>query len=295
MTLQFGTAPDSWGVWLPEHPSQPSWRQFLDEAHIAGYHLIELGPYGYLPTDPHELRHELVSRDMSLVAGTMIANLHNSAVNDLLASARQICNLAQSQGAKFLVLMADGYRGEGGAVVDSTSLTGDNWKRFIGNTSAIGQMIQDEFGMTLAFHPHADTVIEYAHHVDALLNDTDSARVQLCLDTGHYHYRGGDSAALMRERFGRIAYLHLKSIDKALVDEGAAQGWSFDIAVAKGAMVEPAIGNTDFVTLNEAMQITGWSGQAIVEQDMFPLAALEIPLPIAQRTRTYYESLGWTV
>ena len=60
-------------------------------------------------------------------------------------------------------------------------------------------------------------------------------------------------------------------------------------------MVEPSIGATDFVSLNEAMKITDWSGQAIVEQDMFPLQALDIPMPIAKRTREYYESLGWTV
>lgn len=295
MTLQFGTAPDSWGVWLPDHPSQPSWKQFLDEAQEAGYHLIELGPYGYLPTEPSHLRDELAQRDMELVAATMIAKLHEDNLSDLLAQARKICALAQTQGAKYLVLMADGYRGEGGAIVDTKSLVGADWKRFIQNTSAIGKMIADEYGMILSFHPHADTVIEYATHVDELLNDTDSSQVQLCLDTGHYHYRGGDSAALMRERFGRVAYLHLKSIDGQLMKEVEANDWSFDVAVAKGVMVEPAIGSTDFVSLNEAMKITGWSGQAIVEQDMFPLQALEIPMPIAKRTREYYQSLGWTV
>ena len=53
--LRIGTAPDSWGVWFPDHPRQVPWQRFLDEVQAAGYHWIELGPYGYLPTDPHQL------------------------------------------------------------------------------------------------------------------------------------------------------------------------------------------------------------------------------------------------
>ncbi|MCU1652418.1 MAG: 2-keto-myo-inositol dehydratase, partial [Pseudonocardia sp.] len=54
--LRLGTAPDSWGVWFPDNPSQVPWQRFLDEAERAGYEWIELGPYGYLPTDPAQLR-----------------------------------------------------------------------------------------------------------------------------------------------------------------------------------------------------------------------------------------------
>ena len=36
---------------FPNDPKQPPWRQFLDEVSEAGYEWIELGPYGYLPTD----------------------------------------------------------------------------------------------------------------------------------------------------------------------------------------------------------------------------------------------------
>ncbi|MEY3973218.1 MAG: hypothetical protein RJA71_530, partial [Actinomycetota bacterium] len=48
--IRVGTAPDSWGVWFPSEPHQVPWDRFLDEVVEAGYHWIELGPYGYLPT-----------------------------------------------------------------------------------------------------------------------------------------------------------------------------------------------------------------------------------------------------
>ena len=58
--LGLGTAPDSWGVWFPEDPRQVPWTRFLDEASRAGYEWIELGPFGYLPTEPERLRDELL-------------------------------------------------------------------------------------------------------------------------------------------------------------------------------------------------------------------------------------------
>ena len=57
-----GSAPDSWGVWYADDPVQTPWTRFLDEVASAGYTRIELGPYGYLPTDPARLRDELAQR-----------------------------------------------------------------------------------------------------------------------------------------------------------------------------------------------------------------------------------------
>ncbi len=50
--VNVGSAPDSWGVWFADDPRQTPWERFLDEVAAAGYTRIELGPYGYLPTDP---------------------------------------------------------------------------------------------------------------------------------------------------------------------------------------------------------------------------------------------------
>ena len=67
--LRVGSAPDSWGVWFPQDDRQPPWRRFLDEVAEAGYEWVELGPYGYLPTDPEQLRDELGQRGLKLSAG----------------------------------------------------------------------------------------------------------------------------------------------------------------------------------------------------------------------------------
>ena len=58
-TITIGTAPDSWGVWFPNDPEQVPSEVFLREVAEAGYQWIELGPYGYLPTDPAKLSEQL--------------------------------------------------------------------------------------------------------------------------------------------------------------------------------------------------------------------------------------------
>ncbi len=55
-SILVGSAPDSWGVWFPDDPNQTPYTRFLDEVAASGYQWIELGPFGYLPTDPETAR-----------------------------------------------------------------------------------------------------------------------------------------------------------------------------------------------------------------------------------------------
>ena len=68
--LHLGTAPDSWGVWMPSgDPLQTPWQRYLDEVQQAGYRYSELGPFGYLPTDPGLIREEYAKRGLTLTGG----------------------------------------------------------------------------------------------------------------------------------------------------------------------------------------------------------------------------------
>ena len=78
--LRLGSCPDSWGVWFADDPRQTPWDRFLDELAAAGYQWLELGPYGYLPTDPARLRDELGQRGLKVAGGTMhgLSGLHRA-------------------------------------------------------------------------------------------------------------------------------------------------------------------------------------------------------------------------
>ena len=79
MNIMVGSAPDSWGVWFADDPKQMPWRRFLDEIAGAGYKRLELGPYGYLPTDPAVLNTELEDRGLKVTAGMVIGVLEDPA------------------------------------------------------------------------------------------------------------------------------------------------------------------------------------------------------------------------
>ena len=69
--LRLGTCPDSWGVWFADDPLQTPWTRFLDEVAEVGYQWLELGPFGYLPSDQARLTEELGRRGLSVAGGTV--------------------------------------------------------------------------------------------------------------------------------------------------------------------------------------------------------------------------------
>jgi len=62
MSIRVATAPDSWGVWFPQNEKQTPWNRCMDEMQKAGYEGVELGPWGYFPTESAKLRKELDQR-----------------------------------------------------------------------------------------------------------------------------------------------------------------------------------------------------------------------------------------
>ena len=67
--MLIGNAPVSWGVFEVESGgAQLPWPQVLDEIAATGYVGTELGPYGYLPTDPPTLAEELQKRRLKLAS-----------------------------------------------------------------------------------------------------------------------------------------------------------------------------------------------------------------------------------
>ena len=148
------------------------------------------------------------------------------------------------------------------------------------------------YGLTVVFHPHADTHIQDEDQIEALLDQTDPQLVQLCLDTGHHAYRGGDPVKFFTNHSARIPYLHLKSVDADLQKKCKARGLPFALAVAEGVFCEPSQGAVDFRAFRDALKRVDYRGWAIVEQDMFP-APSDKPLPIAKRTRAYLKQIDF--
>ena len=291
---RLGTAPDSWGVWFPDDPKQVPWRQFLDEAAEAGYTAVELGPFGYLPTDPEQLRDELGRRGLTLTGATAGTALHRGgdSLGAALAECRPVAGLLAAMEAPFLVTLpvmyTDLYTGE---LLEPLELTAEQWKTLGEGHSELGRVILEEFGVAQMFHPHADAHVDTQERIERFLEVTDPTTVSLCLDTGHVAYAGGDNQAIVAAHPDRIGYVHLKSIDPVVLERVRAEGMSFAQAVQAGAMVEPAAGEPEMPPLLAQLNALDVPLTAIVEHDLYP-AASGVPLPIAVRNQRYYRGCG---
>jgi inosose dehydratase len=291
--IRVGSAPDSWGVWFPDDPAQVPWQRFLDEVSACGFEWIELGPYGYLPTDPARLSDELAARGLRVSAGTVFEHLHRPDSWDAVwGQVRDVAALTRAMGGTHVVVIPDTFRDQKtGADVESRELTADQWQAKTSGVDRLARAIRDEYGLTIAFHPHAESHVGWQRDIERFLADTDPQYVPLCLDTGHVSYYRGDNLELINKYPERIGYLHLKQVDPVLIDRILAEDVVWPEAVRMGAMVEPPTGVPAYPPLFEAIEAHGLDVFAIVEQDMYPCPP-DQPFPIAQRTHRHLAGCG---
>jgi inosose dehydratase len=294
--LKLGSCPDSWGVWFANDPRQTPWERFLDELADVGYQYLELGPYGYLPTDPVQLRDEVGKRGLTVAGGTVagFSGLHKKDEFDsILAETRRVAELTAAMDAKHVIFVpVPGYRDDTtGAYLEPAALEPDAWATLVHATNEIGRQIHDDFGVTLQFHPHADSHVETQEQVYRFCEDTDPTFVNLCLDTGHLAYTRADSVAVIKKYPTRIGYVHIKQMDPAIVAKAEADDLAFGQAVAMGASCEPPHGLPDIPSVLEALNALDAELYVVVEQDMYP-TDFDRPKPIADRTRTYLNDAG---
>ena len=180
---------------------------------------IELGPYGYLPTDPQQLEDELGARGLKLAAGTVFTGFHKGPEqwDRAWKQAHDVAALASALGARHLVVLPDLWRSDATTeVLGSRTLDDEQWRRLAAGHDRLGKALLEEFGVKQEFHSHADSHVGTTREVERFLAETDERYTNLCLDTGHFAYYGGDNVALIRRHPTRIGYLHLKQVDHGL-------------------------------------------------------------------------------
>ncbi|HYZ56653.1 MAG TPA: TIM barrel protein [Streptosporangiaceae bacterium] len=294
--LRLGTCPDSWGVWFADDPLQTPWDRFLDEVADVGYEWLELGPYGYLPTDPARLADELGRRGLKVAGGTMHGHsgLHRASDwPDIVRATRKVAELTAAVGAEHVIFVpVPGYRDDKtGAYLEKAELDDDAWRTLIRATNELGKVVSQEYGVRLQFHPHADSHVERQEQTERFLGETDPRYVSLCLDTGHLAYRHADSVAIIRSYPDRIGYVHIKQMDPAIVEIADRDNLAFGQAVGMGASCEPPGGEPDIESVTKALLELDRDLFVVVEQDMYPVD-FDKPKPIAQRTYNYLRSVG---
>jgi inosose dehydratase len=290
-TIRIGTAPDSWGVWFASDPAQLPADQFLREVVEAGYGWIELGPYGYLSHDAAQLQDQLDAHDLKVLAGTVFEHLHRpDSWNDVWTQVADVAALTSAVGGKHIVVIPDTWRHhKTGEELEDRELTPEQWAQLTTGMNELGRRILEEYGLAVQFHSHADSHVGYQPEIERFLEATHPEWVNLCFDTGHVAYYGGDCLELIKNYPDRIGYLHLKQVNPLVVQHVLDKDLSFAEAVRMGAMIEPPLGVPEMGPLLDEVSGLGRDLDAIIEHDLYPCTP-DMPLPIAKRTKAYLSS-----
>ncbi len=292
--LKLGTAPDSWGVWFASDPHQVTWDVYLDEIARVGYVYTELGPQGFLPQDPEQLKDELARRDLQVCGGTVFAGLHKGpeALEKAKREFGQEAALLAAVGAEYLVHLPEQYTDmHTGAATQGADIDPDQWKHLVTGTDELARYLFESYGVKLVFHPHVDTHVDTQPRIERFLQDTDPELVNLCLDTGHVAYCEGDNVDLVHKYPERVTYVHLKSVDPVVRARALAESLPLSDAVQLGVMCEPWDGEPHMPTFLDALGDLDRDVFTVIEQDLYPVAP-DVPLPIGARTAGFYAGCG---
>jgi len=291
MSIRMATAPVSWGVMEVEGwARQQTYAEVLDEMVQAGYAGTELGPYGFLPTDPEELKRELAKRGLTLLGAFVPLPLgrpeaHQQGMQEAMDTAR----LLAANGAPYLVL-ADEMNAKRMAIAGSAGppdgFSEEQWEGARKLIACIAKTA-GELGVRSVFHHHAGTFIETPAEVARLLEVTDPQLLGVCLDTGHYFYGGGDPVAFARAHAKRIWHLHLKDIRAGVLERVRREKIPYLDAIRAGVFSELGQGDVDLAGVIGELEKAGFDGWAVFEQDVDPTIPGTDPLASATRSREY--------
>ncbi len=258
--MRIAGAPISWGVCeVPGWGYQLTPERVLAEMRDVGLSATELGPEGFLPSDPAQLNALLSSFDLSCVGQFAPVVLHDPG-HDPLPDVAGPLDALVACGADVLVLAAatgaDGYDAR-------PTLDDRQWAALLGNLDRIAEAAADR-GVLAVLHPHVGTMVENRSEVERVLA---GSTIRLCLDTGHLLIGGTDPLQLARDVPGRIAHAHLKDVDASLAAEVQAGRLTYTEAVARGMYTPLGAGDVDIEGIVTALRSNGYDGWFVMEQD----------------------------
>jgi inosose dehydratase len=262
MMSRIAGAPITWGV-----DGSPGWGHLMDADRVlgemaeVGLRATELGPDGYLPTNPAELKQKLDHYQLELVGGFVPAVLHHpDRAEGELAYVQRASRTLAGCGANVLVLGPssglDGYD-------TSIEMSEPQWSAFLDNLKHVIVIAADE-RLTVALHQHWGMAIEQRHHMDRLVAQSE---VEFCLDTGHLYLGGVDPVAIAQAAEGRVAHVHLKDVDREMAEQVRSGDLPFRQAVIDGIFKPLGCGDVDIAGFVRTLEDAGFDGWYVLEQD----------------------------
>lgn len=296
MAIKIGNAPCSWGVEFANDPRNPSWKTVLKECAEAGYKGIELGPIGFMPEDPVQLKDAFAEHDLELIGGVVFRAFHDpNQWDDVLDGARRTCEALTAHGASHLVLIdsiSDRRAPTAGRPAEAEQLDAAEWAAYVDRFRTICKMGIEEYGLSVELHPHAGGFMDFLPEVERILDEIDADIMKLCVDTGHCMYAGFEPVAFLKKYMDRVGYVHFKTTDAAVKANAIANRTGFYDACGQGIFCNLADGEVDFHQVRTTLLDAGFEGWCTVEQDCDPTLDVN-PMEDARKNREYLQSIGF--
>jgi len=297
--IKIANAPCSWGILEFDLDGEAAdYKQVLDEMKATGYHGTELGDWGFMPSDPEELKRDLGAQGLKLLAAFVQvalkdADAHDDGVTTAVRTAQLLAAVAGD--TPFIVLAddngADDIRTENaGRIRPEHGLSEADWDTFASGAERVALGVKETTGLRTVFHPHCAGYVETPAEVERLLSLTDPNLLGLCFDTGHYRFGGGDPVAGVKKHSDRIWHVHFKDCQPDVVAQSRREGWDYFRSVKHGVFSELGQGDVDFAAVLAALQEKEYDGWIVVEQDVLP--GMGTPKESAHRNREYLRRIG---
>ncbi len=273
MSVKIGISPIAWqNDDLPDLTADFTMEQALREAREIGYTGVERGQR--MPADTEGLRAYLDANDIALCGGWCSGNM---LVNDFAAEREAV----QGQVAQFVALnspcivyaeCSNTVQGQIGTPVNARpKLSRDEVLAYARKLTELAKWMADE-GMPMAYHHHMGSIIESEEDVNWLMEGSGPA-LNLCFDTGHLLFGGGDVLATLDRWGDRVRHVHFKDIRPEIVRDVRANDRSFLDAVIAGAFTVPGDGCIDFQAVTDALKAMEYAGWIVVEAEQDPAKA----------------------
>ncbi|KRF30493.1 myo-inosose-2 dehydratase [Paenibacillus sp. Soil787] len=293
LPFKLGIHPINWvGEDVKEHGADTTYEQILDDIQALGLKGTEMGRK--YPTDIAVLKQELDKRGIGLVSQWKSVLFSDPTYRDEeLKAYRKHAEFLKEMGSTVIStaevggsLHFDPRRSPNEKEVLRLDEAG--WQSLAEGLNLAGAIAQ-EYGLKLTYHHHGGTVVESPEEIDKLMELTDPSLVHLLFDTGHAYYGGADPLTVLRKHEKRIAYIHLKDIRQAVLDEARAEQVDFVTCIRKGVFTVPGDGCIEFAPIFEELLAQGYAGWAMLEGEQDPAA--HNPYEYAKQALQHIESL----
>jgi inosose dehydratase len=287
--MRIATAPVNWNnADVTDYRPWTPYPALLDEMVSAGYAATEWGMN--MEKDATRLREDLSARNLKVLGGFVGLELRNTDKKSAeIARGIELATFFRDIGANYLIVADSGDASrlsEAGHVNPAGGLNDEQWHSLGTGLNELGRRL-DPHGVRVVFHNHVGTYVETQDETARLLEETDAQLVGWCFDCGHLAYGGGDNLEMLARYGNRIGYVHIKDLDKSILEQAKTHGWSFAQALKSYIFAPLGEGAARIPDVIEKLRLADYDGWLVIEQDTTPID----PTETARKNREYLERL----